>query len=203
MAKGLKKSEKMDSKKIQELIESAKDAVSNEKDESFKIESFKIIFNKLLENQLFVTSPAHSEKTIQKNDMPIIEKQNELAKLCSITLEELMDVFKFRENTVEIIVPIIGNDAFKRLIGSQCYLAAAEIVFDKEWIESKELTECMRSMGVKDLANMAPTLKKLSDIFRSSGSRGHNKYKLTSGFGRKSAFELIKKLAKGESLVEN
>ncbi|AFS80376.1 hypothetical protein NKOR_02390 [Candidatus Nitrosopumilus koreensis AR1] len=200
MANGLKVELDVDVKKIRELIDYAKKSVENEDDELIKNESYKIILKLLLDRYLSSESIPQGAPKIGSN---LTKKQNELANLCSITISELYDVFKFQDSSVNLVAAIQGSDSFKHLVGTQCYLAALEVVYEKDWVSSNDVTECMRSMGVKDLSNLATNLKKHSDIFRISGTRGHNKYKLTSGMGRKSAFDFIHKLGKGESLHEN
>ena len=76
------------------------------------------------------------------------------------------------------------------------------MILNNEWISTSIITECLRSLGVKDIANLAATLKKHRDLFRHIGGRRYKKYKLTSGQGKISAFETIRKFAKGE-LNEN
>jgi len=201
MPKRLRKSGYPDVEDVKEKIDFAKKIVAHE-EEPFKTEGFKIIFARLLGSSLINMTEVVSQEIPEK--LTSLEtKKNELAKQCSITIEELEDVFSIKQDSVKIISPINGNDAFKRFIASQCYLIASEIVLGKDWIESKELAEVMREIGVKDLSNLSPELKKNSDIFRVDAKRGHNKYKLTSGIGRNSAFKIIRKLAKSEDLNEN
>jgi len=200
MEKGLKE---QNIEKLKKFISFAKDAVQGEEDEMVKTESFKIILNKMMEGG-FVnpTEEPKLNKNNQEGSGSTTKKQMELAQLCSISIEELNDIFRFKEKNVEIIFPIEGSDSLKRNLASQCYLAASEICYSKEWVDSAELAECMRSIGMKDISNLSTQLKKLSEVFRATGTRGHSKYKLTSGVGRKSAFNVINKLAKGEK-IEN
>lgn len=200
MGKELKES---NIEKLKEFISFAKEAVKEEKDEMVKTESFKIILNKMIEGGFTKSTEASKlNKNTQENHGSITKKQMELAQLCSISIEELNDIFRFKDEGVEIIAPIKGNDSLKRILASQCYLVASEICYSKEWVDSAELAECMRSMGVKDITNLSTQLKKLTEVFRTTGTRGHSKYKLTSGIGRKSAFNVINELAKGEK-IEN
>jgi len=186
---------------IKRKMELAKEIVKDEND-PFKIESFKIIFEKLIQSNQSEIQKNRVEEHDDKISSPLEYKKMELAKKCGLTLKELEDVFSIHEESIKIIVPINGNDSFKRLIASQCYLIAAETVLEKWWTESKELAEVMREIGVKDLGNLAPQLKKHSDIFRIDSKRGNSKYKLTSGLGRTKALDIIHKLAKGEP-IEN
>ena len=203
MDKRLEESKDVKIEKLKEFISFAKEAVKEEKDEMIKAESFKIILNKMIDGGFTKsTQETTLNKINHKNEGNMPKKQTELARLCSISIEELNDIFNFKEKGVEIISPIEGKEHLKRIIVSLCYLAASEICYSKEWVESSELAECMRSMGIKDISNLAKQLKRLSETFRSTGTRGHSKYKLTSGIGRKSALDVIHKLAKGEK-IEN
>lgn len=201
MSKRLGKSNEDDAKEIQEKLQLAKDIVSNE-EEPFKTEAFKILFSKFLESSFHMQKDTATEDVTKDEPTSLDAKIVKFAKNCSISKEELEDVFSIHEDSIKIIVPINGNESFKRLIASLCYLMSAEIILGKEWIESKELAEVMREIGVKDLANLAPQLKKNNDLIRIDAKQGNNKYKLTSGAGRQKALEIIRKLAKGE-LIEN
>ncbi|MDH3766601.1 MAG: hypothetical protein OER82_12450 [Nitrosopumilus sp.] len=203
MNEGLRKWNDEVIEKLKGFVKLAKEVVKDEEDEVIKVESFKLILNKMIEYEFTKSAKeATTNKVNQENVDDFTNKQIELAELCLISVQELNDVFKFKDDSFDIIAPIEGNDALKRNIASQCYLAASEICYSKDWVDSVELAECMRSMGLKDMSNLSKQLKRWSEIFRSTGTRGHNKYKLTSGIGRKSAFELIRKLAKGEK-IEN
>jgi len=184
---------------IKSKIAFAKKIVVDEK-EPFKTEAFKIILSKSLDSSVYAHVAQSSEESTVGELASLDAKKNELAEKCSLSKQELEVVFSFHKNSVKLVVPISGKDYFKRLIASQCFLIASEIVLGKDWIDSRELAENLREIGVKDLANTAPHLKKYPEIFRIDAKRGHNKYKLTSGIGRSSAFEIIRKLAKGESL---
>lgn len=194
----------MNSEELKEKIRLAKEAVEGEKD-PYKTEAFKVILGKLIESS---TTSDYKPKQDASTKKEIKEEENqekkleEFAKKCSITLNELNDILSIKKDTVEIIVPVVGSDAKKNLVGVQIILAAHELIFGDEWVPSSIITECLRSLGVKDLANLSATLKKYPDLFRLKGGRRYKEYKLTSGQGRISAFEIIRKLAKGE-LNEN
>lgn len=192
-----------DPKKLNEKIKLAKQAVQDES-EPWKTEAFKIILAKLIDS----TIPSHQNISIRdvktSEDSDSIEhKKEELAKKCAITKSELENVVSIHNNSIEIIHPIQDSDAQKHIIGAQIALIVAESVLNEEWLSSSKLTECFRAMGVKDLSNVSLNLKRYPDLIRSRGTRGHKEYKLTSNMGRQSAYELIRKLAKGERLNEN
>jgi len=202
MAKGLRKCDLSDIDDIKEKIDFAKKAVSDEK-EPFKTESFKIIFTKLLNSSLQNQVETISEHITEENPTSLKTKKAELAEKCSISKEELEDVFSIHQDSVKILAPIKCKKSFQCLIAAQCFLIVLETVLGKEWVESKELAQIMREIGIKYLSNLSAQLKRYPEIFRIESKPGHSKYKLTSIFGRTSAFEIIRKLAKGENLDES
>lgn len=197
----------MNSEKLKEYIKIAKEAVKDENDEQFKIEGYKIILEKLLNSSTEVKPTQSSKKEYSDKEMETLHTdikkgKDELAKNCGISLDELEDVISIsKSNEIEIIVPVSGNDAKKHIVVGLCVLAASEFILEREWIESPKIAECLRAVGVKDLANLSATLKKYSSLIRTKGSRGvYKKYRLTSNEGRAKAFEIVRKLAKGEEV---
>lgn len=190
---------------IKTQIKLAKDVVADEEDPIVKTESFKIVLANLL-NKITYSNPMTSQQGfegLQGGDTPMNAKKNQLAKNCSISLEELNKVLSIHDDSVEIRAPIVGNETFKHVVASQCALIAYEFVLDREWVESGDLIKCLKAMGVKDFSNLAPHLTQRPDIFLTKGTRGHKQYRLTSSTGRESSFQLIRKLAKGENLNES
>jgi len=197
-------------KNYSEKIKIAREAVVGE-DEPYKTESFKIILEHLLNLETVEEYPVPSstsrspeKKSARSNKPNIQNKKSELATNCGITIVELNDVFSINDkDQLEMLVPIEGMEAEQQIIASQCLLAAYEVLYGYDWVDSPLLVESLRSMGIKDKGrNLSTNLKKKSDIFRLMGKAPHKKYKLTNP-ARKSAFNLIKKLAKGEKLYED
>ena len=195
----------MDAEKLKEFIKIAKEAVKNES-EPYRTEGYKMILEKLLDSatETKKSSPNlgrdNRSKDIKEPIIDIKKRKEELATKCGISINELEDVITINEkDEIEIIAPITGSDAKKHIVIGLCVLAASEFILKKEWTESPRIAECLRAIGVKDLANLSSTIKKYSSLMRTAGSRGiHKKYRLTSNEGRTKAFEIIKKLAKGE-----
>jgi len=195
--------------KFSEKIKIARESVADE-DEPYKTESFKIILSHLLDLESEIQYPipsSPSKKSEKKSQLSqksdIEEMKNQLATNCDITKDELNDVFSINNNLIEMLVPVSGMEVEQQVISSQCLLAAYEVVFGYDWVDSPLLGESLRAMGIKDKGhNLSTNLKKKSDLFRLMGKAPHKKYKLTIP-GRKSAFILIRKLAKGEKLYED
>lgn len=198
----------MDPEKLKEYIKIAKEAVKDEKEELYKIEGYKIILEKLLNSTTEIKkSSDNSEKNIQSKTVEVqitdIEQgKEELAKNCRISVNELEEVISISKNNgIEIIAPITGIGAKKHIIVALCVLVASEFLLKEEWIMPSRITECLRSIGVKDLANLSLTLKRYPLLIRARGSRGKNKqYRLTSNDGRAKAFEVMRKLVKVEEI---
>lgn len=191
-----------DLKKFHKMIELAIHAVSTVND-PWKIPSFSIFLSKLVNSENFLKDQNDAKDNIKNSNPNIEQKINEFAEKCGITKLELDTVLSINNNSVEIIYPIQGKESEKHLLGAQLMLIASESILGLDWIPSSILIECLRGMGVTDLSNVSLNLKKHTDLIRSQGTRGNKKYKLTSGIGRQSAYELIKKLAKGDKLNES
>ena len=189
----------MNPEEVKEKIELARKSVEGEK-EPYKTEAFKIILSKLLESgkdaQKVAITMNTEEITKESTIDNIKEKEAELASKCNLTIDELEQVIFIKDNAIEIISPISGSDARKHVIVTQCLLAAYQIIFGQEWVSSQTIIDCLRSMGVRDVTNLSLTLRKYPDLVIGRGTRGHKEYRLTSGQGRISAFNVIYKLAK-------
>ncbi len=198
----------MNPEKLKEYMKIAKESVKDEKDEQLKIEAYKIILEKLLDGTTAIQKSTSLPKTNVNTDNPKTEIINfeqgkiKLAQNCGISLSQLDDVISINKNDdVEIIAPVTGNDPKKHIIATLCILAAREFILGEEWIESPIVAESIRSIGAGGLSNLSFTLKRYPTLTRTRGSRGKNKqYKLTTNEGRTKAFEIIRKLAKGEEI---
>ncbi len=191
-------------KKFHDMIDSAKQAVQGV-DAPWDTIAFGVYLSKILDLENVSTNPDDLKSKPKTHDPPadIDEKKEMFANKCNITKTDLEKVIGIHNNNVEVIYPVQGNEAQKHLIGAQIVLIAYESLFDLDWTPSSILIECLRGMGVTDLANVSLTLKRYQNLIRSQGTRGHKEYKLTSSMGRQSAYDLIRKLAKGEKLDEN
>jgi len=193
----------MKSNNLKQKIKIAKEAVENES-EPYKTEAFKIILNKLIESN-FISKEKESfhlqqpEKTKQNIDLSL----KKFASQCNLTEEQLGKVFSIKGNSINIIAPIQGSDAKKHLYVTLCVLTAYEYILEHDWVPVSVITEYMKSAGVKDLKNLSRTLAKHPTYFRKTGGKRFAKYKLTTADGRITALEIIRKLAKGDSLNEN
>lgn len=193
----------IDPKKLHELMKIARQAVQGE-EQPWAAVSYGVYLSKLIDSETIIPKPTDHKSYVQiPSPNAVDDKKENLAKKCNITKLELEKIVSVNNNTVEVTYPVQGNDAQKHIIGAQIALIASESILDLDWTPSSILIECLRGMGVKDLANVSLNLKKYSDLIRSRGTRGHKEYKLTSSIGRQSSYDLIRKLAKGEKLYEN
>ena len=187
----------MNKEKIKEIIQIAHEVV-NDEEELHKFETFKIILEKLLEDHIVNSVRYLSQGTQPVGTQPV--GILELTTKCRITVEEFKNVFLIRDKKVEIVHPIEGTNPKKMIIAAQCILAVHEVVFGQEWVQSDMLTNCFREIGIKNPGhNLAANMKKNSDLFLKRPSA--QEYRLTTDKGRISAFETIRKLAKGEDLT--
>lgn len=185
---------------LKKFIQLAKESVIDE-DEPYKTEAFKIILNHYITtNSTDLSHHPDPSKNKTQNNSNLDAKLKLLADKCNLNSHQINDVFSIKENSVEIICPIIGSDAYKHVVVSLGVLAAYELILDCDWVSSSTLAECLRSAGVKDLANFSSTLKKYHKYFRSRGTTKSKEYKLTSTDGRSKSYEVIKKLFNGEEI---
>jgi hypothetical protein len=196
----------MDINKIKEKIKIAREAVEGE-DEPYKTSAFQIILGKLLNSDQMESSdskiqtikPLHIpfNTTVQTIDFQKMEE--ELAKSCGVTIKELDDVISINNDVIQVIAPISGNEADKQIVATQCILITAEVALGQEWVDSTMLRKCLNLSGIGEFDHLARNLRRKSNLIRTRGKKPNLEYKLF-GPGRVSAFQIIKKLAKGESL---
>ena len=195
----------MNADELKEKIAMAKKAVEGEKDPIIKADAFKIILSKLLDSDVYIPNQKNSNlKSVVKENKNennnFEEKKAELAKKCNITVNDLNNVISLKNNIVEVVSPLRGTDAQKHVVVAKCVLAAYEVIFGQEWVNSTILAECIRSVGVKDLKNISQSLKKVGELIIGRGVGRYREYRLTSSNGRSSAFQTIANLSKGESV---
>jgi hypothetical protein len=193
----------MDPKIIKKKIMIAKDIVSDE-EEPIKTAAFQVIFSKLIDADQIEntteekqhTNPITSQTSLTNEQINLEKRKEELAKNCGITIKELDEVISIKNDMVQVIFPLTGNESTKQIIAAQCILVTYDIVFGKEPVNSSLLSKCIDYSGIGALNHLAENLKEHSDLFRAAGKGTRLDYRLT-GPGRKSAYETIKKLAKG------
>lgn len=194
----------MDKKYIDKKIKIAMDLVKGV-DSQFQKEVFGAIFFKLINSDETVPAdeilhiPLNSANKQQRKKLNLEGGKKELATNCKILLSELNDTISIKNDYVQIIAPLAGTDTQKQIIATQCVLAAYEIILKQDWVPASLLTKSLDKSGIGGLGNLARNLQQNSKLFRAKGIRPYKEYKLF-GPGRISAFDLIKKLAKGETL---
>ncbi len=141
-----------------------------------------------------IEKPSTSEPKLQ---FPKLENNKKLfANNCGITFSELNDIMVIENDIIQILIPFDGTNAEKQIKLSQCVLTAFDVILQKEWISAEILSESLRYAGIS-LDHLPRNLRRNSNIFRIRGrGKGKNlEYRITE-FGKRSAFELIQKLAK-------
>lgn len=193
-----------DIKNIKNYMEIARKAVEGE-EEPYKTEAFKIILGRLLDSGEENVPP--TQELLKKNSgnktqdlsFDFEQKKNEFVKNCGITVNELDDVIYIKDNIVQLIASLSGSETQKQVTAAKCILAIYENILDKEWVNSSTLSQCINSSGIST-THLSRNLRKYSSNFLRVSGQGKGKsleYKIT-GPGRISAYEDIKKLAKGE-----
>lgn len=205
----------MNINELKNAIKIAHEAV-NEESEPYKLEAFKIILKRLIlslseeiQTESKRTSPSElatsgmaSPRTINLDNLQ--DRAQELAKNCNISLEELKNFISIEDDKIELLLrdKVFGDTETKqRINASQVVLIAYETIFKIEWVKSSTLAPTLKKVGILDPhSNLSTQLKNQIDIFRKKPSA--NEYKLTIPKGQNSAYEIIKKLAKGEKLED-
>lgn len=128
-----------------------------------------------------------------------LNKKKKLAARCNISIEELEDIIKIKDDGIELLVSFSGKESEQQVSGILIVLLSFEMILGNEWVPSVKLKEILRAANISDKSgNLAKILKSHSDLFRHTGSNVATKYTLTSNKGRSNAIELLEKLAKGE-----
>lgn len=190
-------------KNIKNKVKIAREAVEGE-EEPYKTAAFQVIFSKLLNDEVDVGANSISQHFIPPSDdtskkVDSEKKKIELARICGIDVKELDNVFYVKDNEIRLVSPLSGKETEKQIKASVCILLAYEILFGKTWLSSLVMSKSLDLSGVGNLRNLAKNLKRNSDLFRKSGTKRATEYKIT-GPGRTKAIEIIKKVAKGETV---
>ena len=207
----------MSSENLKEKIQIAKDAVKDQ-EEPYKTEAFKIILSSLIGgstiqpkgngSSLVTGSGKRKRKPSKKktsNVTPIQLTQkndfDELSKNCGISTDELSEVLTIKNNTIQIIKRPKIKESEKHVLFSICILGCYKILYEIEWLPSTILKKCLDASAVGDINHYAEAVAKESNILPRGDGKGRE-YKIT-GKGLDKAYDLIKKLSKDESIIEN
>ena len=195
----------MDLKKFNKLMKIAKDAVKDEKDDSYRFSAYQVVLGKLLDGNVNIKNFGDDSKKetlkIKTETQSITnnqEKKSELAKQCNISTQALDDIFYIKNDLVQLLVPIPGKESIKQKTAVQCILTFYDVVLGKEVMESSLLNKCLSSSGIP-IIHLARNLRKYATGIIGIIGKGRGKvieYKIT-GPGKVSSFEIIKKLSDG------
>lgn len=202
----------MELNEIQKKIELAKNATSMIS-EPLKTEAFKIILSELISNNNSNStmpnikrnknkSKKHNNHNLDNNMIFEIKHElSELAKKCDVTNNELSEIMVIKNNVIEIIKPIIGSEAIQHRTVAQIVLATYFILYDIEWLPSRELRKCLDISGLTGFTHLGTNLSSITSSITSKGLKKGTEYKIT-GKGLRVAYELIKKLSKNKVTSE-
>ena len=124
-----------------------------------------------------------------------------MSEKCKISVEELSEVITIKNNIIQIIKRSEIKEKEKHLLFSLCILTAYKILYEIEWVSSVILRKSLDDSRVGDLKHSAEEIAK-SSLIGNRGARRHKEYKI-SGKGIDMACDIIKKLSKDESIVDN
>ncbi len=173
-------------------------------DHDFRTAAFSVIFERMLnrnENTSYTTQQEKVRQTtnVSSKETDIQQKKGEFAKNCGITVNELDEVLYFETDIIKVIAPVSGNESAKQLIFAKCILTAFDVVLGQPWVKALTLSKCIGASKVGQLNNLARNLQKDKQSIRPQGSKKYTKYKITE-YGKALTFDIMKKLAKGETL---
>jgi hypothetical protein len=187
----------MEIEEIKKKIQFAIDSVNNFP-EPYRLKAFEVILAKSLEelSEKEPLHPIHERSSIETSPLNIGEKIEKLAKDANITIEQLKDVFDFKENVPIFISKAEGKEASEKQVQiSELVLLVMHEVYEQEWLASSFLWQVLQECGVGSLDNFAANLSQRTDLFRAMGKKRGRKYRLT-GPGKTAALELLKRLAR-------
>ena len=127
------------------------------------------------------------------------QKMKIFSEKSNLSVSDIKDVFYINDMEIYVLVKMMGSDAEKQAIISQCILTAYQLLFDKEWINTHQLKKCVIDSGVKGMDHFARNLRSRKNILvRGKGKGAALEYKI-SGIGKLETFEIIRDLVRGES----
>ena len=197
----------MSAEEIKDKIEIAKEIVKDQT-EPYKTEAFKIILSSLINGGSInsKTKDKTKDKSTKKSKskQSMLEQKNEvfeLSKKCNISTDELSEVITIKNDYIHITKRQKIKEVQKHLLFSACILASYKILYEMEWLPADLLKKCLDRSGVGDLDHFSKALANSSFILLRGERRG-KKYKIT-GKGLDYACDIIKKLSRDESIIEN
>lgn len=192
---------------VKEKVRIAKELVDGV-DKQFREGAFVAVLIKLLNDEKKIENAQKQTDVMEKENHGGIEEskdiqkmEEELAKKCEISLDELKNVLNINDKRIEIICRIDGKESEKQVTVSLILFASYEIIFKQPWVKSLIIAETCHVIGIEDRGNnLAKNLKTHSDLFLKRPTA--NEYRLTTNVGRSVAYKTIRHLAKGEKIDE-
>lgn len=172
-------------------------------DDEFKAAAFSVVFERMLDES-DPPLPQHGKAAHPNHDddskiTDVHKKKEDFAGKCGIGITELDDVLYFADNLIKVVAPLSGSESEKQSIVAKCILTAYDVIFGQTWVKALDLSKCVGESKVGQLNHLAENLQKDKQSFRLQGKLRSAQYKITES-GKTSAYEIIKKLAKGETL---
>jgi hypothetical protein len=173
---------------IQRAIDITKDI-----EEPYRLKAFEIVFSKLLAPIAEHKTETPGTTRSKSGTANLGARIEELAAKCTLSVEQLKNIFDFQEDGPLFTVPLHGSHAEKQVLVSRYLLTAYHEAYGKEWVR---LNQILAEHGVGSLDNLAFNLKKHSDMFRQRGRKKASEYKLADSAERET-FHMIHNLGTG------
>jgi hypothetical protein len=188
--------------KMDEYVKKVKFAweVAQKAPEEIKTDVFQITYSSLLTQNVFEqTNPKLELMNSNENlvNSTFDQKMKIFAEKCNLSISDIKDIFYIDDMEIHMLVKIDGADAEKQTIAAQCILTAYQLLFDKEWVDARQLNKCVTDSNIGGMDHFARNLRRRKNILiRGKGKGTTLEYKI-SGVGKLEAFEVIHDLIKG------
>ena len=168
-----------------------------------KSDVFQITYSSLLTQNITKQTDSKLESIdsseISTSTTTFDQKMKIFTEKCNLSTSDIKDIFYIDDMEIYVLIKIMGRDAEKQVIVSQCILTAYQLLFDKEWITARQLQKCVIESDVGGMDHFARNLRRRKNIIvRGKGKGAALEYKI-SGVGKLETFEIIRGLVRGES----
>lgn len=144
-----------------------------------------------LQSSQFVQPSIPQQTNMQTDESDVLDNsgQSKLAKAAGVSMDNLLNIYDFRGDEINIHATIKGNDAKKQKIIAKLALIANEYINGISELSGKALGKYMKESAIGSMANLAVNLKRERGIIKNKSN-----YRLNN-IGKKESLELIKSIA--------
>ncbi len=184
---------------IKEFIKKSEESVEGVNDEKLRLKAFEVVLNNLIKSSIEEKNISYSEKPKSKDvvnkSMDKLNKDNLLNAL-NMSDIQLNNIVDFDDNDFRILPRIQGKSEAKRQQQATLIILTVKYYcYDDREINTSELKNKLRNMGIKSLENMATNLKDFENYIIKKGEQRSpaTLYRVTDP-GIKEGLKLIKEL---------